>query len=86
MIHLTFVDIPRCVPDVTHESAILTSRFLWCCHTRTWTQDWLNKNIHDSGCTYASADELLEAVTGKRLNPDIFVKYLETKYSDIYGL
>ena len=28
-------------------------------------KQWLNDNIHESGSTYPSADDLLEAVTGR---------------------
>jgi len=47
---------------------------------------WLNTNVHESGSTHPSADELLEAVTGSKLKPEIFVRYLNSKYTDIYGL
>jgi Zn-dependent M32 family carboxypeptidase len=30
--------------------------------------------------------QLLEAVTGSKLKPHIFVDYLKAKYTDIYGL
>lgn len=47
---------------------------------------WLNRNIHESGSTHPSADDLLEAVTGSKLKPEIFVEYLNAKYTDIYNL
>ena len=31
-------------------------------------------------------EQLLEAVTGSKLKPHIFVDYLKSKYTDIYGL
>ena len=30
--------------------------------------------------------QLLEAVTGSKLKPQIFIDYLNSKYKDIYGL
>jgi len=47
---------------------------------------WLNQRIHTQGSVHASADALIEDVTGKKLDPQIFLKYLESKYKDIYKL
>jgi len=47
---------------------------------------WLNEKVHSLGSLYPKADDLLEAITGKPLDPDLFLKYLEDKYSDIYKL
>lgn len=47
---------------------------------------WLNDNIHKKGSLYASGDELMVAVTGKPLDPDVFLAYLRTKYSALYKL
>ncbi|KAJ1477737.1 hypothetical protein T484DRAFT_1820208, partial [Baffinella frigidus] len=58
---------------------------------------WLNAKVHDKGSMPGSADALLgsmpgsadallESVTNKPLDPSIFVKYLEDKYSDLYKL
>mmetsp|Transcript_64448 Transcript_64448/g.158610 ORF Transcript_64448/g.158610 Transcript_64448/m.158610 type:complete len:567 (+) Transcript_64448:56-1756(+) len=49
-------------------------------------RDWLNKRVHAQGSRHESADDLLEEVTGKRLDPTVFVSYLKNKYSAIYGL
>eukprot|EP00931_Biecheleriopsis_adriatica_P059037 TRINITY_DN35261_c0_g1_i1.p1 TRINITY_DN35261_c0_g1~~TRINITY_DN35261_c0_g1_i1.p1 ORF type:complete len:596 (+),score=151.57 TRINITY_DN35261_c0_g1_i1:124-1788(+) len=49
-------------------------------------REWLNKNVHALGSLYPKADDLLEAVTGKALDPDIFLKYLQEKYREIYQL
>ena len=47
---------------------------------------WLNHNIHVSGSFFASCDELMTKVTGKPLDPQIFVRYLTSKYKDLYDL
>lgn len=47
---------------------------------------WLNKNIHEVGSLYANGDELMMAVTGKPLDPKIYLKYLRDKYTAIYRL
>ncbi|KAL6771475.1 hypothetical protein ACKKBG_A26530 [Auxenochlorella protothecoides x Auxenochlorella symbiontica] len=47
---------------------------------------WLNKNIHQVGSLYPSADELLEKVTGSPLDPSILLEHLKSKYSELYGL
>lgn len=46
---------------------------------------WLRENIHQHGSIY-TAEELCVKTTGETLNPDYFYKYLENKYSRIYGL
>ncbi len=46
---------------------------------------WLRKKIHHSGRTYTS-NELAIAITGKSLDADLFMKYLEAKYTSIYNL
>lgn len=38
------------------------------------------------GTLYPSADELLEKVTGKPLDPAVFLEHLNTKYSELYDL
>jgi carboxypeptidase Taq len=48
-------------------------------------KNWLNSNIHQLGRLY-SPDDLAMKVTGEALNPDIFINYLENKYSEIYQL
>ncbi|MEW5817040.1 MAG: carboxypeptidase M32 [Spirochaetota bacterium] len=47
--------------------------------------NWLHENIHTHGSIY-SADELCKRVSGLPLNPDYFLTYLDSKYSDIYEL
>ena len=41
---------------------------------------WLNEKVHRLGSLHPSADELCEAVTGSKLDPAVFVRYLERKY------
>jgi len=47
-------------------------------------REWLAKNIHKVGTTYLPG-ELVEKVTGSPLNASHFTRYLEKKYSEIYG-
>ena len=46
---------------------------------------WLHENIHQHGRKYDPQD-LVQKVTGSRITPEPYVRYLKTKYSDIYGL
>ena len=46
---------------------------------------WLRKKIHHSGRTYTS-NELAIAITGKGLDADLFMNYLDEKYTKIYNL
>ncbi|SEQ16840.1 carboxypeptidase Taq [Nitrosomonas ureae] len=48
-------------------------------------KDWLNEKIHRQGRLY-TPQELVQRVTGEALNPDHFIDYLTTKYSEIYQL
>lgn len=47
---------------------------------------WLNENIHRLGSLPASGDELMQIVTGKPLDPQIYLRYLREKYTEIYKL
>ena len=49
-------------------------------------RNWLCEKIHNVGSVYPSADELCLAVTGQKLNPDVYVTFLEEKFKGIYGL
>jgi len=49
-------------------------------------KNWLNKNVHKLGSVPASGDELMERVTGNRLQPETFLNYLRCKYTEIYKL
>lgn len=46
---------------------------------------WLRKNIHRHGQKY-DPQQLVEKVTGSRITPEPYVRYLKKKYSEIYGL
>ena len=46
---------------------------------------WLRKNIHQHGQKF-EPQTLVERVTGSKINPDAYVRYLTKKYSEIYGL
>jgi carboxypeptidase Taq len=46
---------------------------------------WLRENIHQYGRKY-QPQELVERVTGSRIDPAPYVRYLQTKYGEIYGL
>jgi carboxypeptidase Taq len=47
--------------------------------------DWLRNNIHRHGQKY-EPQALVEKVTGSRITPEPYVRYLTKKYSEIYGL
>lgn len=47
---------------------------------------WLNDKVHALGSLHPTADDLLVAVTGKPIDPSIFLAYLKKKYSALYGL
>lgn len=46
---------------------------------------WLRTNIHQHGHKYDS-QVLVENVTGSKITPEPYVRYLTKKYSEIYGL
>jgi carboxypeptidase Taq len=46
---------------------------------------WLRKNIHQYGQKY-EPQTLVEKVTGSKISPQPYVRYLTKKYSEIYGL
>jgi len=47
--------------------------------------DWLKRNIHQHGRRY-SRNELLKLATGRTLDPDPYLKYLQSKASEVYGV
>ncbi|MFG6118409.1 carboxypeptidase M32 [Thalassobacillus sp. B23F22_16] len=49
----------------------------------TGIKEWLTKNIHQYG-SMKKPLEILNEVTGEKLNPDYLVQYLTKKYSKIY--
>lgn len=46
---------------------------------------WLRKNIHHHGQKY-EPQKLVEMVTGSKITPEPYVRYLTKKYSEVYGL
>ena len=46
---------------------------------------WLRKNIHQHGQKY-EPQQLVEKVTGSKISPEPYVRYLTKKYSEVYGL
>ena len=47
--------------------------------------EWLRAHVHVLGGVY-QPDDLIRRITGESLDASHFVRYVETKYSDIYGL
>ena len=46
---------------------------------------WLDENIRQYGCCF-TAGEMAQRLTGKRLDAAPFLRYLERKYGELYGL
>ena len=46
---------------------------------------WLRDNVHVYGRKY-EPQELVQKVTGSKITPEPYLRYLENKYSEIYGL
>jgi carboxypeptidase Taq len=46
---------------------------------------WLRENIHQHGRKYTS-DELTRRITGESIQSRDYMRYLKTKYSEVYGL
>jgi carboxypeptidase Taq len=46
---------------------------------------WLRQNVHRYGSKYQPQD-LVQKITGSRINPQPYLRYLKNKYSAIYGL
>lgn len=46
---------------------------------------WLRENIHRHGAKF-EPQELMQRVTGSKIDPAPYVNYLQTKYGEIYGL
>jgi len=47
--------------------------------------DWLRTNVHIYGAKYLPS-ELLERITGQTLSAHPYLKYLQKKFGDVYGL
>jgi carboxypeptidase Taq len=50
-----------------------------------FARDWLAEHMYRFGRVYPAA-ELIQRVTGERLNPAYLVRYLRDKYGALYGL
>jgi len=46
---------------------------------------WLRKNVHVHGAKY-EPQELVQKITGSKITPEPYIRYLEKKFSEIYGL
>ncbi len=46
---------------------------------------WLRENLHKYGAKY-EPQELVEKVTGSKITPEPYIRYLEAKFKDIYDL
>jgi carboxypeptidase Taq len=46
---------------------------------------WMREKIHIHGKKF-SPQELVERVTGSKIDPAPYIQYLKTKYAEIYGL
>ena len=47
--------------------------------------EWMKSKIHVHGAKY-KPQELVQKVTGSKIDPAPYVKYLRTKYGEIYNL
>jgi carboxypeptidase Taq len=47
-------------------------------------KDWLAKNVHSHGDLYDPTD-LIRRITGKKLDAEPYLQYLQEKYSKLYG-
>ena len=48
-------------------------------------REWLRERVHQYGRTFEPQD-LVAKVTGSKVDPAPYLRYLESKYSDVYGL
>lgn len=48
-------------------------------------QEWLHENIHRYGAKY-EPQELIQHVTGAKINPGPYMRYLTRKFGEIYGM
>lgn len=47
--------------------------------------DWLRENVHVYGAKY-EPQELVQKITGSKITPEPFMRYLDRKFKDIYSL
>jgi len=46
---------------------------------------WLRTKVHRHGAKF-EPQEMVEQVTGSKIDPALYVRYLQTKYGEIYNL
>jgi len=46
---------------------------------------WLREKVHSHGCRF-EPQELVERVTGRKIDPQPYIHYLSQKYSEIYQI
>ncbi len=46
---------------------------------------WLREKVHVHGRRYTS-EELCERITGQKLDPSFFIRYIQDKYKQVYGI
>ena len=46
---------------------------------------WLREHVHSYGAKY-EPQELVQKISGSKITPEPFIRYLETKFGDIYSL
>jgi len=46
---------------------------------------WLRRNVHVHGSKF-EPQELVQRVTGSKIDPQPYMRYLQAKYGEIYGL
>jgi carboxypeptidase Taq len=46
---------------------------------------WLRQNVHRYGAKYRS-QELVQRITGSGIDPSAYIRYLQKKYGEIYGI
>ncbi len=64
--------------DIDVDEALRDNRFDLCVA-------WLKEHVHRHGCMY-DADEIMRIATGKPFDVNIYLDYLEEKYTRLYGL
>jgi carboxypeptidase Taq len=48
-------------------------------------REWLRQQVHRHGAKF-TPQELIQRITGSKIDPAAYLRYLQNKYSDIYGL
>lgn len=68
--------IQRQIPDL--DSQIANGKF-------DGLLGWLRENVHKTGAKF-EPQEMVQKITGSKINPQPYLRYLTNKYSSIYGL